>query len=127
MKPLHAPANRYTSKLILGLIVVALVACKTQKATTTSTASVPLNPTYLTDVKPIVDASCGNKCHSASKTAGGIDLSNYEGVKKASLNNHLLQAIKHESGAKAMPRFAGKLNDVSIATIEKWINNDFAQ
>lgn len=102
--------------------------CKsTKSATVASRATVPDAPTYTLHVKPIIDGSCGNKCHSASRKADGIDLSSYEGIKDGVANHPLLKAIKHEDGAKAMPRFAGKLDDTSIAIIEKWINTGMPQ
>ncbi len=102
--------------------------CKSTKSTTAAPAvTVPDAPTYALHVKPIIDGSCGNKCHSASRKAGDIDLSSYEGTKDGVTNHPLLKAIKHEDGAKAMPRFAGKLDDTSIAIIEKWISTGMPQ
>ncbi|MBS1763394.1 MAG: hypothetical protein JSS90_00350 [Bacteroidetes bacterium] len=108
--------------------VFTLSSCKSTKKTTTTTAvTIPEHPTYTANVKPIIDAACGTKCHSAVKKAHDIDLSNYEMVKDACIKNKLLASIKHESGVKAMPRMAPKLSNESIAIIEKWINEGFAQ
>lgn len=105
-----------------------LTSCKSsQKASTNAPVVIPDNPTYTANVKPIIDASCGTKCHSAVKKAHDIDLSNYASVKDACMNHKLLPSIKHESGVKAMPRMAPKLSDASIAIIEKWINQGYAQ
>ncbi|HOZ83461.1 MAG TPA: hypothetical protein PLU85_05895 [Bacteroidia bacterium] len=103
--------------------------CKSSKSTTSTTTavSVPDKPSYAVHVKPIVDAACGTKCHSPAKKADGLDLSFYEGVKDACEKHKLLASIKHESGVKAMPRMAPQLSKEAIATIEKWINDGYAQ
>lgn len=108
---------------------VIMPSCKSSKSTTSTTTavSVPDKPSYAVHVKPIVDAACGTKCHSPAKKADGLDLSFYEGVKDACEKHKLLASIKHESGVKAMPRMAPQLSKEAIATIEKWINDGYAQ
>ncbi len=107
---------------------VMLQSCKSSKSATASVSYVVSeNPVYSVDIKPIVDASCGNKCHSTTRNADGIDLSNYEGVKRAVSERLLLKAIKHEDGVKAMPRYAAKLDAAKIEAIEKWISQGMAQ
>lgn len=109
---------------------VIMPSCKSSKSTAASSSTpitVPDKPSYAVHVKPIVDAACGTKCHSPAKKADGLDLSYYEGVKDACEKHKLLGSIKHESGVKAMPRMAPQLSKEAIATIEKWINDGYAQ
>ena len=113
---------------LIALQTTTLTSCKSsQKASTAAPVVIPDNPPYTANVKPIIDASCGTKCHSAVKKAHDIDLSNYESVKEACMKDKLLSTIKHEAGVKPMPRMAPKLSDASIAIIEKWINQGYAQ
>ncbi len=113
---------------LIALQTTTLTSCKSsQKTSTAAPVVIPDNPTYTANVKPIIDAACGTKCHSAVKKAHDIDLSNYESVKDACINHKLLASVKHESGVKSMPRMAPKLSAQSIAIIEKWINQGYAQ
>ena len=108
---------------------VVMPSCKSSKSTASSTTpvTVPDKPSYAVHIKPIVDAACGTKCHSPAKKADGLDLSYFEGVKDACEKHKLLGSIKHESGVKPMPRMAPQLSAQAIATIEKWINEGYAQ
>jgi cytochrome c553 len=125
--------KKSVSIFAISLIIggsIAISSCKSSQKSSTANANVittPDNPSYAVHIKPIIDGACGTKCHSASRKADGLDLSKYDGVVDACKNHKLLAAIKHESGAKAMPRMAPKLSEQSIATIEKWINLGFTQ
>lgn len=75
---------------------------------------------YLTDIKPILQAACYS-CHNTSFQSGSVSLDTYEGVYEAA-NNHLLPAINHEPGHVPMPLGGNKLPACDIAKITKWIN-----
>jgi mono/diheme cytochrome c family protein len=60
-------------------------------------------------------------CHNASLTGGGYDLSNYNGVKLAVVNNRLLGTIAHAPGFSAMPKSGNKLSDCQVTQVQKWI------
>ena len=75
---------------------------------------------YLTDVKPILQASCYS-CHSTSFRSGNVYLDTYEGASEEA-NDHLLPAITHEPGHTPMPLGGSKLPPCDIAKITKWIN-----
>lgn len=107
-----------------GLVLVsAMVAMGCSESQTNSDAA-PAHPTYYRDVKPLVDAKCGN-CHAA----GGIApfaLSTYDEVK--SVKGAVVAAVE----AKTMPPWLASddcnsyngdrsLTDEQIATISKWV------
>jgi hypothetical protein len=98
--------------------VLFMASCKTQED-----AVQEMKATYTADVKPIIDAGCGTKCHSATKHAGGIDLTTYASVMKEATEGKLLAAVRHEDGVEAMPRNAPKLDAEAIAILEAWVHH----
>jgi cytochrome c553 len=76
--------------------------------------------TYSGAVAPLLTTNC-TRCHNATTTRGGINLSTYEGVKTVALSGRLLGAIKKETGYKPMPPGNNKLPDCQIRQIEKWV------
>lgn len=108
---------------ILSLSVLAFVACK-KESTTTTTDCTGATPTYINDVKVIMDASCAvSGCHNATSKAEGIDLSTYAKVKSESAKARFLGSIEHLAGYQAMPEGASKLSTAQIQTIACWIDN----
>ena len=78
---------------------------------------------YVSNVVPVIDNNC-NRCHGASnyKSLGsGILLEGYDSFMAWINNGKILDSIKQNGGAKAMPQGAGKLSDCDIAEIENWI------
>lgn len=119
-------------KKIISIAAIALaifvVSCKTKKATTeTAKSGCATTPTYTADIKPILDASCGNSCHSAQKRKAGIDLSSYESSKEIGGQKRFLGAIRHEQGFDAMPAYAAKLDDATIQKIACWVEGGMPQ
>jgi len=76
--------------------------------------------TYSGAVAPLLTTYC-TRCHNATTTRGGINLSNYDGVKTVALNGRLLGSIKKETGYKPMPPGTTKVPDCQIRQIEKWV------
>jgi hypothetical protein len=104
------------------LSITFIDACKKKSVTTYDCAGT--TPTYLANVKPILDASCAtSNCHSATTKASGIDLSTYVAAKAYSSNEKFLKSIQHISGADAMPKGGSKLSDDKIKLIYCWTNN----
>ncbi len=101
---------------------LAISACGGQKAVSSDECATFL-VSYATDVKPILDNSCANTCHSAAKHAAGIDLSSYEKVKSIAGETRFLGSIRHLAGFSAMPKKAGQLSDSSIKVVNCWIQN----
>jgi hypothetical protein len=80
------------------------------------------NVSYVNDVWPIISSNC-TSCHSGGAPQGNVSLENYDDIVIAADNGSLLGTIKHEDGWSPMPKGGGQLNDCSIATIEKWVND----
>jgi len=76
--------------------------------------------TYSGGVAPLMNTYCA-KCHNATTTKAGIDLTSYDGVKTVGLNGRLLGSIKQASGYKPMPPGTTKLTGCQIRQIEKWV------
>jgi hypothetical protein len=76
--------------------------------------------TYSGAVLPVIDRNCNN-CHFAGNSTG-VDLETYINIKTAADNGSLLGSIKHQPGYTPMP-LNGKLDDCTIAKLEKWIND----
>jgi hypothetical protein len=104
------------------LAVVFIYACKKKSITTYDCTGI--TPTYIVNIKPILDASCAtSNCHSASKKASGIDLSTYAASKAYSSNDKFIKSIQHISGVESMPKGGSKLSEADIKLIYCWTNN----
>ena len=79
--------------------------------------------TFESHVKKIIDDNCAISCHSATKHASGIDLSNKENVKDFASKSNFMGSIKHEAYYSPMPKNHAKLADSSILVLECWIEN----
>lgn len=77
--------------------------------------------TYSAAVEGIMQNNCV-ACHSAALSNGGVDLSNYTGVKNAGVSGTLIGTITHASGYSPMPQGGNKLSDCEITQIQKWID-----
>lgn len=112
--------------ILVSFITAFMFSCSASKSATKTTTEVK-TITYNADVKPIVDEYCGTKCHSASKKAGGIDLSTYTSVKHEGIDGDLLGAIQHGEGFKPMPKNGDKLSDENIQLITNWVQSGAAE
>lgn len=78
---------------------------------------------YKDNIKPLLSANCGvsgNSCHG-SNPSSGIPLVSFTDVFDAT-GEQFMKSIRHQSGASPMPKGSGKLSDVCIATVQKWID-----
>ena len=114
--------------LIISLVITALlvVTCKHEipladnnNPPGTDTCGIIVF-TYSGAVAPLMTTYC-TRCHNATTTRAGIDLSTYDGVKTVALNGRLLGSIKKETGYKPMPPGSTKLTGCQILQIEKWV------
>lgn len=110
-------------KIFIFLPVLALtwVGCgdKTEKVD-----CIGITPKYTADIAPVLATCASDGCHDNVATQAGINLTTYENVKSGSANSKFLKAIKHQSGAQAMPPSGfDKLSDANIKLIECWIQN----
>jgi len=77
--------------------------------------------TYSVTIRNILNNKCQG-CHSGAAPSGGVDLSNYNGVKAKVNDGRLWGAINHLPGFSAMPKNGQKLSDCEVALFHKWIN-----
>ena len=110
----------------MAFAFVSIMSCGKDEETKADCAGV--TPTYNNGVKAILDASCATVgCHVGQFAANNMDLKVYAIAKSVALSGKLLQSIKHESNAKAMPPDQGqglvKLPESDIKKIECWIQN----
>lgn len=83
-----------------------------------------ITPSYNSNVKAIMDASCAKSgCHNSSSKKSGYDLSSYEATKSAAGNKAFVASIQHKSGYNKMPQGASKLSDADIKTVACWVQN----
>jgi cytochrome c553 len=76
--------------------------------------------TYAGAVAPLMTTSC-TRCHNATTSRAGVNLTTYDGVKTVALNGRLLGSIRKETGYKPMPPGNTKLPDCQIRQIQKWV------
>lgn len=124
---------RFSGILTLSMVLLLLQSCYYDNAE-------ELNPgfgqngncdtagtiSFSTRVIPILTTSCGSTGSSASGCHGnnassGIPLVSWQQVVTAA-NGNLMDAIRHVNGASPMPKGGGKLDDCTIAVIQKWID-----
>jgi hypothetical protein len=105
---------------VLGIVFI--YACKKKSITTYDCTGI--TPTYIANIKPLLDASCAtSNCHSAATKASGIDLSTFVAAKAYSSNDKFIKSIQHISGVEAMPKGGSKLSEDNIKLIYCWTNN----
>ncbi len=110
--------------LSLAILVFLVIACNKNNSDDITYDCSGLVPTYIKDVKPIMDANCAtSNCHSSSTRASGIDLSSYNAVKSFSGDSKFIKSMQHRSGVSPMPRGASKLDDNTIKQVYCWIQN----
>ena len=83
------------------------------------------NVTYSGSIKPVLNTYCFS-CHgnSTANTLGvGLNLEDFNGLKKEVDNGWLMGAITHKSGFFPMPLNSSKLDDCTIATFKIWVNS----
>lgn len=115
--------------ILLGLTILISMAsagCRTSKVQGTATGSkdTTMNRavTYTNSIKPMIDEACGTKCHKAAFKAGGVDLSDYEGVRNSAVNGEMIPALQHAEGVKPMPKNGDPFTEEQIALIITWVN-----
>lgn len=79
------------------------------------------NVTYTVHIKPYVENSCLS-CHNTNLPSGGIDYSNFEGIKKTLDDGSFLGSIIHASSYSAMPPSSAMTDDCKISQIQAWID-----
>lgn len=106
------------------LSIICLFSCTSDKQTINPSANNTICDTsfaFNTRINVILEKNCYS-CHSASDV--NYPMQPFSKLQTSVLANNLfLASIKHQAGAKAMPKNSAKLSDCDIAAIEKWIKN----
>jgi len=79
------------------------------------------NVSYSLSIEPLLRNTCVG-CHNATALNGGVNLSNYGGVRTVALNGRLNGAVNHLPGYAAMPLGGGTLSSCDLDAIRIWIN-----
>jgi hypothetical protein len=83
-----------------------------------------VTPTYTSDIKSILDASCAKSgCHDSITQADGKNFSTYATASAISLTNEFLGAVQHRQGFMPMPKDGPKLSDDKIQLLTCWVQN----
>ena len=113
--------------LILVLIVgiVLFISCDSR---TQQQLEVVSNPTYVKNIKPIMDAKC-TSCHSGGNQFP--DLNSYVAVKSSSDGTNsdklLCSVLESSCTLDRMPKSAAPLTNGTINTIKNWIDNGYPE
>ena len=117
-------------KLVIALLVGITFFISCDSRTQQDLEGVVTNPTYVKNVKPIIDAKCVN-CHSQGGQQNYPDLDTYQNVVDAqngTNSNKLLCSILASScTSDRMPKSDAPLSSGSITTITNWINNNYPE
>jgi hypothetical protein len=83
-----------------------------------------LTPTYTSEVKAILDASCAKSgCHDAPTAQNGVNLSTYSSASAISKQDRFLGVIQHKKGYPEMPFGGPKLPEATIEILTCWVQN----
>jgi len=75
---------------------------------------------FSTDVLPVMNASCNlGGCHNTVSASSGVILDTYAGIRTQALNGRLMGSV---NSTGTMPKGASKLNNCTLAKIQKWID-----
>ena len=112
--------------VLLTAFLVVLSACGKEDIDTedcTGTA-----PTYTSDIKAILDASCAKSgCHDPITKQNGYDFSTYATAEPISQMDVFLGAVQHKDGYTPMPKDGGKLSSDKIKLLTCWVQNGSPQ
>lgn len=103
---------------IIITVLVGLLITSCQSNTYGEVGVEVLNPTYVKNVAPIMDAKCV-ACHNGSQYP---DLSNYASAKEATLNGDVICRIDTQSCGSVMPT-SGKMAQNTVDVVKLWAVN----
>lgn len=96
-----------------------------------TTETVPydtVDVTYNKSIKKIITTYCfsyqGNNCCHNSGGCNNQDFSTYTGITNSYYLGKMVDAVKHQGNAVPMPLGGGKIPDLEIRLIEKWMKNN---
>lgn len=108
--------------LIASLVLTTMFSCTYVKEDIANTACNTTDVKYSNTVAKVMTDYCTG-CHSGAFPSANIGLDNYDSVKKYVTNGSLMGSIKHSSPYSAMPKGSAKLDDCTIAKLQKWVDN----
>ena len=91
--------------------------------TTQEISAVVTNPTYATNIEPVINAKCTN-CHSGGNQSPNLET--YLEVKDAIENGTVLCRINGTDCGEIMPT-SGKMPQATITMIELWATQGYIQ
>jgi hypothetical protein len=123
MKP-HLSNNRKNKfALLFAPLLIILASCSYDKD---ALLPAPCNSgdavSFATQVAPVIKSNCFS-CHNNSFRLGNVSLDGYDNISRVASSGKLIKVISHEPGSPAMPQGAAKLDDCTISTIKKWVDN----
>jgi len=117
-------------KLVIVLLVGIAFFISCDSRTQQDLEGVVTNPTYVKNVKPIIDSKCVS-CHSQGGQGNYPDLDTYQNVVDAqngTNSNKLLCSILSSScTSDRMTKSDAPLSSGSITTITNWINKNYPE
>jgi mono/diheme cytochrome c family protein len=81
-------------------------------------------PTYLKDIKPIIDANCIS-CHYPNSGLAPFSLTDYQSVRNTTEFGELIYRIESATGELAMPLGGQKLTFNQIESVKLWANQGY--
>lgn len=88
------------------------------------------NPTYVKNIKPIMDSKCVN-CHSQNGQGNFPDLDTYQSVVDAQNGTNsdklLCSLLSSSCTSDRMPKSDAPLSNGAINTIKNWIDNNYPE
>jgi hypothetical protein len=110
-------------KLLFFSISIIITGCAyVKKDVVKAPCIIGTTVSYNADIVPIIQANCA-ACHSTGSNVSGILLETHAELKPWAQNGFLYGTISQASGYPAMPQGTVKLDDCTIATIKKWIDD----
>jgi len=119
MKKILAPA------LLLGMAVCFSYCHSSKKAAAAAPAAAPAAVTYSSSIQPIIMSKC-SPCHIPSAGGNKEALDSYAGVSK-NIDGILRRIQLNPTDRGFMPAKHDKLNDSTIAVIQKWKDAGLAE
>ncbi len=111
-----------TPVLTLFVLIIILQACAYKKEVAETPCVLEASVSFVTKVAPVIQSNCF-QCHNNNFKLGNVTLEGYDNVRKVAASGKLFNVINHSPGFAKMPKNSNKLDDCSIATIKKWIDN----
>lgn len=107
---------------IFFLFTTLLISCAYDKEVVQAPRVVDNNVSFASKVAPVIKNNCFS-CHNNNFKLGNVTLEGYDNVKKVAVGGKLFNVINHSSGFSPMPKGGNKLDNCTITTIKKWIDN----